>query len=388
MSQTTDPTRPASLLIIAPETGVLLEALNDLATRLKTRYAASHEQIVWLDHADAAHAYFEDESITHDPVAAIIATTEHQSLFAHLHNQQPYPIRPLLILLLDTPTLNAHADLTLSPHNPDALAVHVLQAVYQWQSANHYAKQQHHEIDHLQAALQKERRIKDELEVLKNAIVRNVSHELKTPLLQVKSAVALLGEDHQDPEKTAQLIELAINATTRLELLVRNITMLSGSLEVNLSPIILTDAIEAARRYLRRMWEHRDHVQRVMVNIPPNLPPLLADKQGLSIILQLLLDNALKFSKENVIISAQQTGDYVLVQVQDEGIGIAEEQLEQVFDIFYQVDSSSTRRYGGTGVGLAIVRLILENHGSQIYVASALNQGSVFSFKLPIVKLS
>ncbi len=232
--------------------------------------------------------------------------------------------------------------------------------------------------------LQHERRLKNEIEVLKNAIVRNVSHELKTPLLQVKSAVALLAEDGRDEK----LVEYATGATARLETLVKNITMLGGSLETNLGPVILRDATEYARRNLRRIWEHRDHTARIDVDLAPHLPPVLADKQGLSTVLQLLLDNALKFSKAQVELSAHHYDESsVVVSVRDYGIGIAKDQLHTIFDSFYQGDSSSTRRYGGMGVGLAIVRLILDAHHTHIHVESELGKGSLFWFLLKKVNL-
>ena len=118
-----------------------------------------------------------------------------------------------------------------------------------------------------------------------------------------------------------------------------------------------------------------------------NLPPALVDKQGLTTVLQLLIDNALKFSKDEILVWAEQIDGQLLISVEDYGIGIEEEQLETIFDTFYQVDGSPTRRYGGSGIGLAIVRLILEHHDTQIEVDSRVNEGSVFSFKLSLVKL-
>lgn len=240
------------------------------------------------------------------------------------------------------------------------------------------------EGDVLRASLDKHQRLNDEVEVLKNAIVRNVSHELKTPLLQVKSAVALLAEDVDNEE----LISYAKGATTRLEALVKHITLLGGSLEIHLAPIIIRDTIEYARRNLGRIWEHREAIDRVRVELEPSLPPALADKQGISTVIQLLLDNALKFSKREVEVKATTTDDNrIRISIRDYGIGIAEDHLDAIFDTFYQIDHSSTRRYGGAGVGLAIVRLILEHHNSKITVSSQLGRGSTFSFLLKIAEL-
>jgi signal transduction histidine kinase len=111
----------------------------------------------------------------------------------------------------------------------------------------------------------------------------------------------------------------------------------------------------------------------------------MADKQGLGIVLSQLLDNALKFSQDRVELSARRVGQSVVVSVHDYGIGIPEDKAEQIFDSFYQVDATSTRRFGGTGVGLAIVRLILDRHHTQIHVESEEGRGSTFTFQLPIV---
>jgi len=239
------------------------------------------------------------------------------------------------------------------------------------------------EIALLKEELETQQKNKNEIELLKNAIVRNVSHELKTPLLQVKSAVSLIAEDAEDNT----LVRYAENATARLEALVKNITMLGSSLDFNMGPVILKDAVEYARRNLARFWQKRDAAERIRIKIEPNLPPVIADKQGLSTVLQLLIDNARKFSDGDIDIFAHQEGDRVVISVQDYGIGIAKDQLNSVFDTFYQIDSSSTRQYGGTGVGLAIVKLILEHHESPISVESEVGKGSKFAFVLKVADL-
>lgn len=222
-----------------------------------------------------------------------------------------------------------------------------------------------------------------ELELLKNTIVNNVSHELKTPLLHVKAAVALLAEDAASPK----LAEYATGATARLEALVRNITQLAGSQNLNIAPTLVHECVTYAVTNLGRTWEHKEAVGRVRVAVEENLPPVWGDRQGISTVFQLLLDNALKFSQDAVTISAQRKDNLVRIAVSDAGIGIAPDQREQIFDSFYQVDGSSTRPYGGTGIGLAIVRLILDRHNVKIEVESEVGKGSVFSFTLPVAEV-
>ena len=178
------------------------------------------------------------------------------------------------------------------------------------------------------------------------------------------------------------------NATARLETHVKNITMLGHSLDINIGPIILRDTIEYAKRNLSRIWTRRGDVERVQMEIQANLPPVLADMQGLSTVLQLLMDNAIKFSTAPIQVIARKEGDKIFIGVQDAGIGIEESKLQDIFESFYQVDGSSTRPYGGAGVGLALVKLILDHHNILIHVKSTVGKGSIFWFYLPYVDIT
>ena len=237
-------------------------------------------------------------------------------------------------------------------------------------------------IEDLENQLLHEIRHSNQIEILKEAIVRNVSHELKTPLLHVKSAVSLMGEDMGKDNK---LIRYAENATARLEALVTNITMFGSSFDLTLGPVIVRDAVEYAHRNLYRIWESKDQAKRIKLFVDEGLPPVTADRQGLSTILQLLLDNALKFSNDEIEVHAHLIKSKIEISIKDYGIGIAPEDTQTIFDSFYQIDHSSTRRYGGTGVGLALVKLLIENHRSEIIVESEPDKGSTFSFRLPII---
>ncbi len=239
-------------------------------------------------------------------------------------------------------------------------------------------------IKKLEMELKQQQRSKNELLLLKSAIVRNVSHELKTPLLHVKSAVALLAEDLGEGHK---LVGYAANATTRLEALVNNIVQLATSLEIARGPVIPTESLDQALRNLRRSWEHRDQISRVKIVRDERLPLVLADKQSLGTALQLLIDNALKFSTSDVTITLRREKDRVCFLIRDEGIGIAKDQLNRIFESFYQIDNSSTRAYGGMGIGLTIVAYILERHKAKIQVKSKPGKGSTFIFCLPVVEL-
>ncbi len=236
----------------------------------------------------------------------------------------------------------------------------------------------------LNARLETAEKAREELNLLKSAIVRTVSHELGTPLLQVKSAVHLLAEDAQNQK----LADYALGATARLEAVVKNITQLANSVdEMNVSVLLIRECVDYAVRNLRRTWEHRDDTPRIKVQQDPYLAPALGDKQGISTALQLLIDNALKFSDKDVEVHVQQRQDKIWITVRDYGIGIPADKQEAIFQTFYQVDNSSTRRVGGMGIGLAIVQLILERHGATIKLESEEGQGSTFSFSLPVAQI-
>lgn len=222
-----------------------------------------------------------------------------------------------------------------------------------------------------------------ETELLKTMIVKTVSHELRTPLLQVKSAIALLADGEQDRER---LLGYATEATARLENVVHNITRLAESLDTRLEPVVPIDAVNYALRHLRRSWDIREKADRIHADVSPHLLPVLADRQALGVALQLLLDNALKFSNDTVVLSVLPLDNQrIEFRVSDQGIGIPSEALERIFEPFYQIDHAATRRFGGSGVGLAIVRLILEHHGVKIQVNSHPGKGSSFAFSLPTV---
>jgi signal transduction histidine kinase len=114
-----------------------------------------------------------------------------------------------------------------------------------------------------------------------------------------------------------------------------------------------------------------------------------ADRIRLRQVLNNLVSNAVKFTEQGevrVLAHADPENNQVLIQVRDTGIGIAEEHLDAVFEQFRQVDGSSTRRAGGTGMGLTITRHLIEMHGGRIWVESTLGKGSTFCFTIPIAE--
>ncbi len=233
----------------------------------------------------------------------------------------------------------------------------------------------------LETALEKLR----SLDRLKSEIINNVSHELRTPLTQVKNAVDLI-EGCTSPDEMSALVSVAKQAAVRLEHLIKNIVELGSGLTMNLEPISVSESVYQSIVAMRAAHPLNGiQIEAVLEN---DLPQVYADRTGLVRVLQHLLDNAVKFSPNGgkiEIIAKNQSDSYVWIGVRDHGVGIPPHELDNIFEQFYQVDGSSTRSYGGVGIGLSIVKLIVEGHGSEVHVTSEEGKGSTFSFTLPTV---
>ncbi len=243
------------------------------------------------------------------------------------------------------------------------------------------------ELAQRNAELEKALREARDAAVLKDSIVQNVSHELRTPLLQVKSAVAMLAEDARaaSPKGVSVIADHATAATARLESVVQNISQLAASTNVKSESFRVVDAVNIALRQLGRQWASSSAVDRIKIRMD-NIPEVLGDRGGLAQVLQQLIDNAIKFSPNGGLVEVigERCDESVRVSVRDHGIGIPKDQIGRIFQAFYQIDSSTTRSFGGTGVGLAIAKLILDKMGTTITVESQPGVGSTFSFVLPV----
>jgi signal transduction histidine kinase len=127
-------------------------------------------------------------------------------------------------------------------------------------------------------------------------------------------------------------------------------------------------------------------VDRIVTDVPEDIPVLHTDRQLLSRVLTNLLDNALKYSPEDTMceLGARAEGDRLVFWVRDRGIGIEPGQMERIFERFYQVDSSSTRRFSGAGLGLSMVRDLMQHLGGTVTVESTPDNGSTFTVHMPI----
>ena len=121
--------------------------------------------------------------------------------------------------------------------------------------------------------------------------------------------------------------------------------------------------------------------------VDADLPPVMADEDRILQVLHNLVGNAIKFTQQgSVTVSAKRNGRYLHIDVVDTGIGIAEDQQERIFDSFVQAQGGIERVYGGTGLGLAVTRQLVELHGGELSVSSTLGQGSTFTLTLPLAE--
>ena len=243
------------------------------------------------------------------------------------------------------------------------------------------------------AELEEALRKLSEVNQLKANFVANVSHELRTPLTHIHGYLELLGSealgDLNESQKKA--VDVSMRSSVRLQNLIDDLILFSlaarGEMTLALKPVDLNQAIgKVLKRAVPKAHEQKLELK---VQIDPALPFVQADEEKLSWVLSQLLDNAIKFTKPEgqiQLIARLENDKMVNITVVDQGIGIAPERVKEIFEPFHQLDGSATRRYGGTGLGLALVRQIIEAHGSIINVDSELGKGTTITFLLLVAR--
>jgi signal transduction histidine kinase/CheY-like chemotaxis protein len=247
---------------------------------------------------------------------------------------------------------------------------------------------QFRESAHELAALREADRLKDEFMAV-------VSHELRTPLTAISGYADILLRKLSGPlsERQERQVSGIRDASRRLLTLVNDLLDVSkleaGTLDLHLGPVDPRTAIERAVAGTRVIAANKGVLLEVR-EADAHVPSVMADEERLQQILVNLLMNAIKFTPQGGrvwIEVAAETGEHVgqlAFRVHDTGVGLAPEQVARVWDRFYQAESSSTRRFGGAGLGLSIVRRLTELHGGRAEAFSAgLNQGSTFVVRLP-----
>jgi signal transduction histidine kinase/putative methionine-R-sulfoxide reductase with GAF domain len=227
-----------------------------------------------------------------------------------------------------------------------------------------------------------------EADRLKDELIQNISHELRTPLTFVKGYADLLANGDLGPllPEQAEAVQMIVQKANVLVRLVSDIISLHAVSPSTLVPqqINLTDLAESIIARLDPQKLLAEAGIALRCDFAPNVPPVRADPDRMAQVLENLLSNAIKFSPDGgqITVRIWPEDGLVYTAVSDTGIGIPPDKLARIFERFYQVDGSTTRRFGGAGLGLTLCKQIVEAHGGQIYVESELGKGTTFWFTL------
>ncbi len=229
-----------------------------------------------------------------------------------------------------------------------------------------------------------------DLHQLKANFISNISHELRTPLTHIKGYLELMAENDLGPltKEQKEAVSVMARSTEQLEKLINDLIQFSettkSGLRLHLEPVAVQNVIHKVIQKLQGKAE-KQGVTLITGNIQ-ELPDVMADVEKITWVLSQLIDNAIKFTPSGgkVTILGQHNEDRVTVAVIDTGIGMPADRIEEIFIPFHQLDNSPTRRYGGTGMGLALVKRVLEAHHTSIQVKSSPGKGSNFYFSLPV----
>ncbi|MEG3988249.1 ATP-binding protein [Microcoleus sp. S28C3] len=235
------------------------------------------------------------------------------------------------------------------------------------------------------------------LDQLKDEFLANTSHELRTPLNGIIGIAESLidGATGQLPESTIFNLVLISSSGKRLSSLINDILDFSQlkhkTIELQIKSVGIREIVSVILT-LSQPLVGKKNLQ-LINSVAPELPPIAADENRLEQILYNLIGNAIKFTESGTveISAALVTGNeqsppnsQLSITVSDTGVGIPEDKLERIFESFEQADGSTAREFGGTGLGLAVAKQLVELHGGKIWVSSTVGVGSQFTFTLPV----
>ncbi len=231
-------------------------------------------------------------------------------------------------------------------------------------------------INHLAVSL-------ETLEKLRKQLTEDVAHELRTPITILQSYLEAMADGLWEPDK--ERLQSCYDEVERIGRLVGDLESLAklegGILKLVRKPVELYALVEQVVSSFTLELENKS----LQVELQGAHPSLLADQSRLKQVVINLLSNAIKYSTEGCLITFElfETRDSAGFSIRDNGIGIAEEELPYIFERFYRADKSRNRLTGGTGIGLTIVKSIIEAHGGRISVRSRLGEGTTFNVALP-----
>ncbi len=225
-----------------------------------------------------------------------------------------------------------------------------------------------------------------ELNQLKSNFISNISHELKTPLTHMIGYIELLqgevfGRLSDEQKKAVGMINKSYDRLFSLiDSLIEFSLLSQGKPSLEKSEIQVSELINNRISKIK----NKKNIQVNYKNCEDNIF-IFADEEKISWVIEQILENAIKFNHESgsVFFDTDIYENKIIFNIQDTGIGIANEKISEIFEPFHQLDSSSTRVYDGTGIGLSLAKQILVAHGSDLSVSSKVGKGSMFKFSLP-----
>ncbi|MFC6384210.1 sensor histidine kinase [Nesterenkonia lacusekhoensis] len=224
------------------------------------------------------------------------------------------------------------------------------------------------------------------IEAVRNDFVANVSHELKTPVGAISLLTETIEDAADDPEAVTRFSQRLHKESRRLAALVQDIIELSRVQGKNIvhqgTPVDLHEVLSEAADRSRLPAESKNIEIRLGGSLPRRVH---GDGDQLMMAFRNLIDNAVRYSPENtrVGIGLSSRDGIAQVTITDQGIGIAQEDQERIFERFYRVDTARSRQTGGTGLGLSIVKHVISNHGGEVSLWSQQGRGSTFTVRLP-----
>src|SRR6266480_5736856 len=227
------------------------------------------------------------------------------------------------------------------------------------------------------------------LDQIRSDFVANVSHELRTPLSILRGYIeTLLDNPKTSREELSRILEVMERHSKRLGLLVDDLLNLArleaSDTNLDISQVRVSELFNNVIRDWKGKLGKKN--LKVVVDLPPDAPVIRADGTRLQEVLYNLLDNALKYSRENgeIRLQAAGRGSEIVLSVSDNGIGIGKDDLPRIFERFYRADKARGRELGGTGLGLSIVKHIAQLHGGRVEAESELGRGTTIRVLLPL----
>jgi signal transduction histidine kinase/HAMP domain-containing protein len=226
-----------------------------------------------------------------------------------------------------------------------------------------------------------------EIDRVKSNIIANVSHELRTPLTIVKGFIEIAMEE-EDKKERNELLSMCRKALQRQNRIISDLINVAEferkKYKLKFENVDLEQVLHLAQKEIKPYALEKDIA--IKISVEESLPDVKADFEALKHAIANLLDNAVKFNRKGgeVVVEARQKGNAIEVCIADTGIGIPKDKIPKLFTPLYQINATTTRKFGGTGMGLAVVKRIIEAHGGKVWVESEEGKGSRFCFTLPI----